>query len=58
MLLKEINEQAPALSERAPATLESPQPAIPLNKRKVLIIEDDNDIRELLKEEIGTYVEV
>lgn len=58
VLLKEINEQAPALSERAPATLESPQPAIPLNKRKVLIIEDDNDIRELLKEEIGTYFEV
>ena len=58
MLLKEINEQAPALSERAPATLESPQPAIPLNKRKVLIIEDDNDIRELLKEEIGSYFEV
>ncbi len=30
----------------------------PLNKRKVLIIEDDNDIRKLLKEEIGTYFEV
>ena len=58
VLLKEMNEQTPVLSERTPATLESPQPAIPLNKRKVLIIEDDNDIRELLKEEIGTYFEV
>lgn len=56
VLLKEMNEQTPVLSERTPATLESPQPAIPLNKRKVLIIEDDNDIRELLKEEIGTYL--
>lgn len=30
----------------------------PLNKRKVLIIEDDSEIREFLKEEIGTYFEV
>ena len=29
-----------------------------LENREVLIIEDDNDIRELLKEEIGTYFEV
>ena len=32
--------------------------AAPLNKRKVLIIEDDNDIREFLQEEIGAYFEV
>ena len=32
--------------------------AAPLNKRKVLIIEDDNDIREFLREEIGAYFEV
>lgn len=40
---------------------ELPEPekiAEPLNKRKVLIIEDDNDIREFLKEEVGVYFEV
>ncbi len=31
---------------------------IPLNKRKILIIEDDNDVREFLKEEISKYFEV
>ena len=30
----------------------------PLNKRRVLIIEDDDDIRKFLKEEIGAYFEV
>lgn len=30
----------------------------PLNKRKILVIEDDNDIRNLLKEEIGRYFEI
>lgn len=30
----------------------------PLNKRKILIIEDDNDIREYLQNEIGQYFEV
>ncbi|MCZ4348225.1 response regulator transcription factor, partial [Devosia neptuniae] len=34
------------------------QPAVPLNQRKVLIIEDDNDVRDFLKEEIGKYFEV
>ena len=33
-------------------------PATPLNKRKVLIIEDDNDVREFLKAEVGQYFEV
>lgn len=33
-------------------------PVNPLNKRKVLIIEDDTDIREFLKEEVGVYFEV
>lgn len=32
--------------------------ADPLNKRKVLIIEDDTDVREFLKEEVGKYFEV
>ncbi len=33
-------------------------PPDPLNKRKILIIEDDNDIREFLKEEISPFFEV
>lgn len=39
-------------------TEEQATPPVPLNKRKVLIIEDDNDVREFLKEEIGHYFEV
>ena len=35
-----------------------PMPAVPLNKHKVLIIEDDNDVRTFLQEEIGQYFEV
>lgn len=31
---------------------------VPLNKRKVLIIEDDTDVREYLKRELSTYFEV
>jgi DNA-binding response OmpR family regulator len=30
----------------------------PLNNYKILIIEDDNDVRQFLKEEIGVYFEV
>ena len=30
----------------------------PLNKRRILIIEDDNDVREFLKDEIKQYFEV
>lgn len=30
----------------------------PLNKQKILVIEDDTDIRELLKEELSVYFEV
>ena len=32
--------------------------AVPLNKYKILVIEDDNDVRQFLKEEIGVYFEV
>ncbi len=32
--------------------------AHPLNEKKILIIEDDNDVREFLKEEIGQHFEV
>ncbi len=35
-----------------------PAPAAPLNKRKILIIEDDNDVREFLAGEIGRHFEV
>ncbi|WP_321519098.1 two-component regulator propeller domain-containing protein [uncultured Bacteroides sp.] len=31
---------------------------VPLNNYKILIIEDDNDVRQFLKEEIGVYFEV
>lgn len=34
------------------------QMAAPLNKKKILIIEDDTDIREFLKKEISVYFEV
>ncbi len=40
-----------AVSDTAPA------PDAPLNKRKILIIEDDNDVREFLKEELAPYFE-
>lgn len=33
-------------------------PPTPLNKRKILIIEDDDDVREFLKKEIDHYFEV
>lgn len=43
-----------------PNTLKSTEPVTPtpLNNRKILIIEDDHDIRQLLAEEIGCYFEV
>ncbi|WP_321334164.1 two-component regulator propeller domain-containing protein [uncultured Bacteroides sp.] len=31
---------------------------IPLNQQKILVIEDDNDVRQYLKEELGAYFEV
>lgn len=34
------------------------QPMNPLNKKKILIIEDDKDIRDFLKKEIAVYFEV
>lgn len=44
----------PVEEEAAAETL----PEAPLNKRKVLVIEDDNDVRELLKQELMPYFEV
>ena len=57
VLLKEekgIARHLIELSEELP----EPEAVAPLNKRKVLIIEDDNDIRQFLKEEISIYFEV
>lgn len=42
--------------EQKETNLVSTQDA-PLNKRKILIIEDDNDVREFLKEELSPYFE-
>ena len=59
-LLIEEEEQQHAkefIREEKPEDTFQP-PVDPLNKRKVLIIEDDTDIREFLREEIGVYFEV
>lgn len=59
-LLIEEEEQQHAkefIREEKPEETFQP-PVDPLNKRKVLIIEDDTDIREFLKEEVGIYFEV
>lgn len=58
VLLKEAGGQAHHLLELSEELPEPEKITAPLNKRKVLIIEDDNDIREFLKEEVGVYFEV
>lgn len=58
VLLKEAGGQVHHLLELSEELPEPEKIAEPLNKRKVLIIEDDNDIREFLKEEVGVYFEV
>lgn len=56
VLLKEAQtHHLMELSEELP---EMEKGVKPLNDRKVLIIEDDHDIREFLKEEIGAFFEV
>ena len=35
-----------------------PLPTTPLNKRRVLVVEDDNDVREFVSHELGRYFEV
>ncbi|MBQ8521366.1 MAG: response regulator, partial [Bacteroides sp.] len=55
VLLEEENHKAGVLPEVDGAM---PVLSVSLNKRKVLIIEDDNDVRDFLKEEIGHYFEV
>ena len=59
VLLKEASGQAHHLLELTEEPLPDPEKmTAPLNKRKILIIEDDNDIRQYLKEEVGVYFEV
>lgn len=58
VLLKEADQQVHHLTQLLEEVPEQDKIATPLNKRKVLIIEDDNDIREFLKEEISVYFEV
>ena len=58
VLLKEADGHAHHLLQLSEELPDPEKMAAPLNKRKVLIIEDDNDIREFLREEIGAYFEV
>lgn len=58
VLLKEADKQPHHLQELSEELPLPERQTTPMNKRKVLIIEDDNDIREFLKEEIGAYFEV
>ena len=56
VLLKEENGTGmpqPALSEVLPDSI-----AQPMNRQKILVVEDDADIRLMLSEEIGKYFEV
>ena len=57
-MLKEAGGQAHHLLELSEELPEPEKIAEPLNKRKVLIIEDDTDVREFLKEELSVYFEV
>ncbi len=61
VLLEEEEHHAAALAGEFVSHTDDAEvklPSVPLNKRKVLIIEDDNDVREFLKEEVGQYFEV
>ena len=51
-MLKFEKEQDSGASEEVNAE------QVPLNKQKILVIEDDTDIRELLKKELSVYFEV
>ena len=57
VLLKDANEYTSYIPQSSQEMSEPEMTTNPLNKRKILIIEDDNDIRTLLKEEIGVYFE-
>lgn len=58
VLMQEDNYVKEPADGEAEAEEQEEQQAVPLNKRRILIIEDDNDVREFLKEEISKYFEV
>lgn len=51
IILKEETSNHPSVSVEN-------EEAVPINKRKILIIEDDNDVRKFLKEELSPYFEI
>lgn len=55
VLMEEENQRTEPQEDEEHKTFDL---SVPLNKRKVLIIEDDNDVRDFLKAEIGHYFEV
>lgn len=55
ILLEETDHADGIISHRS---IKEEQITAPLNKKKILIIEDDADIREFLKKEISSYFEV
>lgn len=58
VLLQEADSWNHHLEQLPEELPEQDKMTTPLNKRKILIIEDDNDIRQFLQEEIGVYFEV
>lgn len=59
LLVEEAQQhQKEVLAGTATSALPASGFTVPLNKRKILIIEDDDDVREFLKREIGQYFEV
>lgn len=57
-LLNESKKYASHLDEMSEESVADTSSIQVENKRKILIIEDDDDIRQFLKEEVGAYFEV
>lgn len=55
---QEITDETAEKEETGISTTEGSEQIPPLNQRKILIIEDDDDVREFLKMELNTYFEV
>lgn len=55
---EEIDKEVENIEKELKTELNASDQEGPLNKRKILIIEDDNDVREFLKEELTPYFEV
>lgn len=59
LLEEESHNQAVLAEEKEPENHEEKEICQqPINKHKILIIEDDNDVRTFLKDEIGQYFDV